>query len=309
MAPPHIGKESGPHTTLYLFYITIMTLVKATEDCSLPSPYLPYELQQEIFELAAQAHPDCAPRLATVSSQVQFWYEPYLPRDIFLIASNRRVEPLIYSIIVLDFPFSSIQLFIRTFRSRPKSFFAKYVRHLYITSIVGISDARDIVSACTGVLTVKCWIDARPNIQGMHFVLPTHTLRRLSIKIETLFGYTIDETAYKFRSEDYPQLTHLEIVNPPGHNSSICLDWEGISELPSLKYLVLGDMWGYDHYYLFNAMEEILRRCPRLRALVVMSRDYDFSHALQIEPIVRNPRLVLLPSFHWPDTQVGYEIG
>jgi hypothetical protein len=65
-------------------------------------------------------------------------------------------------------------------------------------------------------------------------------------------------------------------------------------------------MWGYDHLYLFNAMEEILRRCPRLRALIVMSNDYDFNSALQVEPVLHDPRLVLLPSFYWPQSHARY---
>jgi len=43
------------------------------------TPFLPYELQQEIFELAAQAYPECAPRLALVSSHTQSWYTPHHP--------------------------------------------------------------------------------------------------------------------------------------------------------------------------------------------------------------------------------------
>jgi len=138
----------------------------------------------------------------------------------------------------------------------------------------------------------------------MHLILPTHTLRCLSIKIETLWGYNPE--ASEFHPQDYPQLTHLEIVNPPRHSSSIDLDWEGISKLPSLAYLALGYLWGYDHCYLFNVMDEILGRCPKLRALIVMSQDRDFSSALEFEPVLGNQRLVFFPSMDWSDPHTGH---
>lgn len=130
----------------------------------------------------------------------------------------------------------------------------------------------------------------------MHFILPTHNLRCLSIKIETLWGHHDNQEAYKFRPQDYPQLTHLEIVDPPRYNSCVDLDWEGICKLPSLAYLALGCLCGYGHCYLFNVMEEILRRCPKLRALIIVSRDYNFITALEFEPVLDNPRLVYFPS-------------
>ena len=43
------------------------------------TPFLLYELQQEIFEFTAQAYPECAPRLALVSSHIQSWYTPRHP--------------------------------------------------------------------------------------------------------------------------------------------------------------------------------------------------------------------------------------
>jgi hypothetical protein len=46
-------------------------------------PRLPYELQQDIFELTAQASPQCAPKLALVSSQVQYWWVPFKFPEIF----------------------------------------------------------------------------------------------------------------------------------------------------------------------------------------------------------------------------------
>ena len=156
-------------------------------------------------------------------------------------------------------------------------------------------------------MTVECWIDPHPDIPGLHFILPTHTLRCLSIKIETLWGYPNNLEASEFHPQDYPQLTHLEIVDPPRQNSGVDLDWEGISKLPSLAYLALGYLWGYDHCYLFNVMEEILRRCPKLRALIVMSRDRDFSSALEFEPVLGNPRLVFFPSMDWSDSHAGYQ--
>lgn len=53
-------------------------------------------------------------------------------------------------------------------------------------------------------------------------------------------------------------------------------------------------------------MEEILRRCPSLQLLVVMSRDDDFISSLQEEEVFKNPRFLVLPNYHWPVPRPKY---
>ncbi|KAF9449642.1 hypothetical protein P691DRAFT_774525 [Macrolepiota fuliginosa MF-IS2] len=250
---------------------------------------LPYDLERDIFELTAQTFPGTAVKLALVSSYVQRWMEMFL-----------------YKIVVLDAPFNSIQLFLRTFHSRPRAFFAEYVKHLYLTSIVGITEAHELVSACESAQTVSCWVDARPQLRGLHSILPTRNLRRLSMKLETLWGYSYKSGEDGFRPEDYPQLTHLELVNPPGYNTIMNLDWEGICRLPALTHLALGHLWAHNHMYLLPVMEEFLRQCQKLQVLVVVAHDADFVSAFRAEGTFKNPRTVLLPEFHWPTTHTDY---
>ncbi|THU90900.1 hypothetical protein K435DRAFT_863925 [Dendrothele bispora CBS 962.96] len=164
---------------------TSLGITEEISQCTIPE--LPSELEREIFELAARTHKGTALNLALVSRRTQIW-----------------MERLLYQSIVLD---STDQLrhFLRTVAVRPPSFFAEYVKRLYLTTFVDLDTALQLLSVCTGITHLTSW--AGPETPTLKEQLPVncHTppasllsalslrstnsfssLQRMSIKLEAL---------------------------------------------------------------------------------------------------------------------------
>ncbi|KAJ6601966.1 hypothetical protein DFH09DRAFT_1069511 [Mycena vulgaris] len=110
------------------------------DECTLPIPdrVFPPELERNIFEISALAHPGMIPRFILVTRRVQEWLEPFLYRVVFL--ANRP-------------PFSRLKftILLRAIQNKPVTFFRGAVRHLYIDDQVTDLEKRTILAACTGI--------------------------------------------------------------------------------------------------------------------------------------------------------------
>ncbi|KIM45563.1 hypothetical protein M413DRAFT_442235 [Hebeloma cylindrosporum] len=251
---------------------------------------LPFELEREILELAARAFPGFAVTLSTLCKYVQEW-----------------MEALIYETVVVELPFETKRLFLRTFHERPASFFTSHVKRLYILNSMSYQEAQDLLSACTGVIDVACWAsqDLFNGKENLIDILPTKRLQRLSIKLDALWG--AGAVNANFSVQLFPNLSHLEIVNPPPFE---CLfshhldDLGGLCSLPSLTHLAFGDLWESEHLYLIPFFEDVLKRCPRLEVLILETRDTYFRNALF--EIKNDPRTVVQKSFNGNVPQSEY---
>ncbi|KAF8149441.1 hypothetical protein B0H34DRAFT_733743 [Crassisporium funariophilum] len=250
---------------------------------------LPYELERDIFELAAIQHPGCAAKLTRVCRYVQRW-----------------IEAILYETIVLELPISTTRLFLRTFYSRPPTFFAKNVKQLYLTSIITFIEARRIISACSNLTTLVCWAEPRRLREGIIELPALHGIQKLSVKIEALWGLTADAQHFHFTPGIFANLSHLEIVNPPCADSALAIDWDGLCRLPALTHLAFGDLWGWSHAHLLRFFPRVLEECERLLALIVISRDVRLVDALYDAGIPGDPRLVVIPEFNWPMALATY---
>ncbi|KAF8950731.1 hypothetical protein BDZ97DRAFT_1770851 [Flammula alnicola] len=193
---------------------------------------LPYELERDIFELAARAFPGNALELVTIS------------RYADLLCAVDRTEALIYETVVLESRLAT-DLFLRTLDVRPPSFFAKNIKRFYLTEVVSFYDveAQRILAGCTGLTEVTCWVYPHSFKDNLLPQLPTHNLQRLSIPLEALWG--ISPLSPQFTASLFPNLSHLEIVNPPGLHAALQIDWDGLIALPRLTHLALGELY-YD---------------------------------------------------------------
>ncbi|KAJ7467055.1 hypothetical protein FB451DRAFT_1178298 [Mycena latifolia] len=246
---------------------------------------LPYELEREIFELTARAHPKCAPQLALVSSYVQTW-----------------VEAVIYETIVLGAPSNKQNLFWRTFTSRPPLFFSKKIRALHLTTGVSYSQARRIISVCTNLSSLTCW--ANPLTSREEFcALLSPNLRHLSVNASILWSPTGPTTGPDLAHPIFERLTHLEIVNPPSW-----FDWAPLLDgaLPNLTHLAFGDL---DAAHAPSMVDFFLAALacdvPRLEMLIVVSRSEHFLRALELAEI-KDTRILCLPSYHHPFSPTEY---
>ncbi|KAF9483147.1 hypothetical protein BDN70DRAFT_874190 [Pholiota conissans] len=250
---------------------------------------LPYELEHDIFELAARAFPGHASKLCTLSKYVQPW-----------------MESIIYETVVLELPLITTELFMRTFNSRPPSFFAKNVRRLYTTGVITIHDARRLLTACTGAVEVTCWVYPHALKDSLLSQLPTQNLRRLSIPLETLWGLSPFST--EFTPALFPKLTHLEIVNPQNINGAPQIHWDSLAALPSLTHLALGELFSA-HFAFVEPLGVLLDRCPNLTRLVIITRCNAFVDELARSGVVSDERVVVIPEFNAPLNLAEYWDG
>ncbi|KAF7357923.1 hypothetical protein MVEN_00838700 [Mycena venus] len=247
---------------------------------------LPYELEREIFELTARAHPEYAPQLALVAGYVQTW-----------------IEAVIYETIVLGGRCPKQDLFWRTFSSRPSDFFSKNIRNLYLASGVSHDRARSIISVCTSLSTLTCW--ANPlNSRKEFYALLSPSLRRLSIDASILWSPTGPNAVPDLTHPVFSRLTHLEIVNPPSW-----FDWSPLLDgtLPRLTHLAFGDL---DEAHAASIIpffrDALASEDLQLKILIAVSRNERFLSALQLADIVKDMRFVCLSSYHYPLNPTEY---
>ncbi|KDR67513.1 hypothetical protein GALMADRAFT_258131 [Galerina marginata CBS 339.88] len=247
---------------------------------------LPYDLERDIFELAARAFPGHAVKLCTISRYVQEW-----------------MERIIYETVVLDLPLFTTKLFLRTFYSRPTNFFARNVKRLYMTNFLAFPEAREIVAACAGLTDLVCWADPISKSQG-NFVdlLSPACIRHLSVKIDALWGISTSQSHFKrqFTPHLFPNLSHLEIVNPPGSYSATQVDWDGLRALPKLTHLAVGDLWHKTHLHFIPHFEQTLVQCENLKVLLLISQDDGFVDELRKSGIQQDSRVVVKTEFNSP---------
>ncbi|KAJ7213044.1 hypothetical protein GGX14DRAFT_361079 [Mycena pura] len=248
---------------------------------------LPYELEREIFELTAHAHPGFAPQLALVCRYVQTW-----------------VEAVIYETIVLGQPDAKQTLFWCTFAARPPAFFAKNIRALHLATGVSYPRARALLTVCTDLVALTWWVENsfRSRAELLDILAepgPLSSLRHLSINVATLWP-----RAGNFAHPLFARLTHLELVNSPAW-----FDWTPLlapNVLPCLTHLALSEL-GPAH--AVSALDSSFFRealasdapGPRLEMLIAVSQNEYFLCALERErAVLEDARFVCLPSYHYP---------
>ncbi|KAJ7490717.1 hypothetical protein FB451DRAFT_624688 [Mycena latifolia] len=115
-------------------------------------PILPPELEREIFELVATTaappdywmHQDVGNTvlvLPQVCRRVQSWIEPFIYERVSLLQTFHGLDP-IPSFLTID--------------ARPASFFAAYVKHLYIAPTIPLAVVQRVLVVCTGVVSFGC---------------------------------------------------------------------------------------------------------------------------------------------------------
>ncbi|PPQ70008.1 hypothetical protein CVT25_006089 [Psilocybe cyanescens] len=248
---------------------------------------LPYDLEREIFELTARAFPGHALKLCTLSRYVQEW-----------------MEAIIYETVVLELPLITVQLFLKTFYSRPASFFAKNVKRIYVTSIIDFDEARQVLAACSGATTVICWADRLGSKENIFQAISPQHVERMSIKLCSFWGGL--PRPHQFTGAVFPNLSHLEIVCPPSVLCPFPIEWEGLRELPGLTHLALGHLWHSVHLHLLPFFEKALAEYLNLKVLLLLSNDEDFVDALDKMNILRDTRVVVQEEFNSTTTLVEY---
>ncbi|KAJ7798598.1 hypothetical protein B0H14DRAFT_2906418 [Mycena olivaceomarginata] len=157
-------------------------------DLVFTDPYLPPELELQIFEIAALSRPKDIPTFMRISRRIKYW-----------------VEPLLYRVIVL----SPYDLY------RPPSFFGSSVTHFYIDMDIPTSTLDAILGACLGIDNLV-FAPGTYNAHYQGYLGRLRCLRRLATFLRSLFQ---GPDAFDFTADictglpRMPRLTHLAL-NP-----------------------------------------------------------------------------------------------
>ncbi|KAJ7241613.1 hypothetical protein C8J57DRAFT_1560827 [Mycena rebaudengoi] len=164
---------------------------------------IPFDLEREIFEMAANHYPETIPALLLVAQRVHQWIEPIFYRTLVFKAKSSR-DPAAFC---------------------PESAkLAKYVQNVLIWAAHRRVDfALRVLSSCSGIRKLMLFGPypiMLPALEKMQ-------LRQLTVDLQGLFGITaIDPARPLFRA-----LTHLRLLDrPPELN---------FGELPALTHLCL----------------------------------------------------------------------
>ncbi|KAJ6572438.1 hypothetical protein DFH09DRAFT_406927 [Mycena vulgaris] len=217
-------------------------------------PTLPFELERQIFELAALSRPALVPTLLRVAWRVKHWVEPLLYRTLVIDTVDR-----------LDgIPSCSLDTFMHIRRNKSASFIRDSVRNLFIY-LVSVERTRIIISACTGAENLWLIPTGHPDpidSSTPRVAVDSMSLRHLYCDFEDFCGLII--TFGSFAHPSFSHLTHLELFDGLHDEDDDPVHWTGLTALAHLTHL------SFDTYKVLALCPHLLTACKSLRALVLL---------------------------------------
>ncbi|KAJ7779081.1 hypothetical protein B0H16DRAFT_1838334 [Mycena metata] len=208
-------------------------------------PFLPPELEQEIFEIAAGIHPDTIPTLLRVARRVHEWISKVKYKIITTAGEESTLT------------FRRLKNAIRAKKSktRPAAFFQNHVLHLFSQDHY-LPDLREVMGACSGI---KNLVLAQPD--ALPSTLPAALrLRRVGLYLDPFVK--MDP-----RNSMFTLVTHLDIYDHPDAfppTNDFAHWWPLLARLPALTHLSI---------YMGIAMilvPKALVLCKKLEVLICM---------------------------------------
>jgi hypothetical protein len=181
----------------------------------------------------------------------------------------------------------------RTFDSKPASFFAKHVKHLCLDEYVPLADGMRILSACTSVEDLVCWMNTTFTPSDLPLKFPSQP-KNLSINPALFIG---NSGRLDFGSSMFRFTSHLEVVNISPTPLS---DFSSLDLMPNLTHLALAFLDTYGSAEVPRTVNHALSSCKSLKILVLVIPDR--SHRLYLHQYdsidgvdSQDPRILLLP--------------
>ncbi|KAJ7809415.1 hypothetical protein B0H14DRAFT_2867088 [Mycena olivaceomarginata] len=192
-------------------------------------PYLPPELERQIFEIVALSCPKDIPTLMRISRRIKYWVEPLLYRVIVLSPHD------LYRLSGIDdtksFPPVTTADLLDHITTKSPSFFGSSVTHFYFDGDIPISTLDAILGACLGIDNLV-FAPGTYNTHYQQFLGRLRCLRRLVTFLRSLFQGPFDFTVPLFCN-----ITHLEIWdNYAALQAEICTS---LARMPRLTHLAL----------------------------------------------------------------------
>ncbi|KAJ7095448.1 hypothetical protein B0H15DRAFT_946839 [Mycena belliarum] len=248
-------------------------------------PDLPPELEREIFELALKSNHNAASKLALslVARRVQCWVDLAFYEMVTILHESHAAK-------FVDLIESNL---------KPPGFFVA-VKILCLPYSVTAEQACAILSVCTEVQLLACWVDYNDALELPPLVgrLP---LRRLSVEFRHFLKIPLVPSAW------FSDLTHLDLVLWDYADDLPQMDLSALSRLPRVTHVAMQAFrTGPEHAAVVCAS------CPNLRVLVMITYqdhddtdptpDYLFDPRIVVQ---EGPSLITrdweAPYFDWPD--------
>ncbi|KAJ7488982.1 hypothetical protein FB451DRAFT_681331 [Mycena latifolia] len=204
-------------------------------------PFLPSELEREIFETAVAIYPETLAPLLLVAQRVHEWMERVKYRTVISNGDRSlcRIAPLQWAIRA---------------NLKPAGFFRERVRHLFVSVALDQAGMQEILTACSGVVSLALIDDAGPwALPELGVMQPC----RLCVHLTNLFGGI---ESLDLSHSMFTRLTHLDLFD----TVIAGLPWPAFATLPALTHLAL--------YQIRSAtlLERVLSTCTQLAVLVDM---------------------------------------
>ncbi|KAF7369305.1 hypothetical protein MVEN_00258400 [Mycena venus] len=243
-------------------------------------PFLPPELEREIFETAAQLYPETIPSLFLLARRVHEWIGQIKYRTVTSIGRRSSCS------------FRVLQQAIRS-NSRPLSFFGNHVQHLCVIDVTAEEELLEVLSACVGIRNMTV-IHRATGISVLHRFAVLRP-RRLGIYLEPLLKATnICRPMFTF-------VTHLDVWDLPFEEGHHITSWPPLFTLfPALTHIAMSESG------VLPLGSDALALLTQLEVIVVTS-----SEPLKDLPPVDDVRFMYIPleSMAYPEYEVDWIAG
>ncbi|KAJ7455922.1 hypothetical protein B0H11DRAFT_2217820 [Mycena galericulata] len=164
-------------------------------------PELPLELERQIFELAVRSDPKNAYlklKLSLVARRFSVWVDVVF-YEFVTILSKRGANR-----------------FMELVPSKPPGFFAATVKALCLTYSVPAAQAFDVLSECSGLHRLACWIDHSKSPElDFPLLVSQFSLTELSIELEHFLN--LPDSSACFSDLTHVHLTHVALALGTDH--------------------------------------------------------------------------------------------
>ncbi|KAJ7059514.1 hypothetical protein C8F01DRAFT_1370429 [Mycena amicta] len=224
-------------------------------------PWLPRELEREIFTMTARLHPDMRYRLLFVARRVLIWIEPTLYRTL-VFRNHHRLSQLL--------------------TAKSSEFFAKATRRVTL-ELRASDDAVGVLKLCSGVTHLA--IGTYEYYEALHGAfLELRQLQRLAFHPPEILRVPEEDAPHPV----FSSLTHLELFDYTDYSVNFFC-----AALPALTHLALNGVVGWPR------PDILLADCKKLTLLVLLASTQHYAVEIEAEleiladPSLADPRVVV----------------
>ncbi|KAJ6508725.1 hypothetical protein C8R45DRAFT_968471 [Mycena sanguinolenta] len=221
-------------------------------------PTIPSELEREIFEIAIRDNRDDTVlklNLSLVARRVQYWID-LVSYEMVTIVNQAEAQKLLELV-----------------NRKSQNFFAHAVKALCIAYYVSADDASRILSVCTNLQQLACWVPWE-NSADLPQIISSLPLTQLSIELGHFLSISLSQSTWCL------DLTHLELrwwSTSPRTSPNL-------GELPNLTHVSLsGTRW--------SEAQSVCQTCASLQLLLILSisrweaeEEYAFDARIVVAP-------------------------